>query len=492
MEKYLLLILFAVSATLNAQPENPGPYFAGWTSVTLQREGRTLNCRIYYPALSEGSETAIDNLHGPYPVVAFGHGFLMQTSYYLSTFRHLATHGYVVIAPQFPDTQHELLAYDLNFCVSYIKDMNTNPAHRFYNNIDTGAVGVSGHSMGGGASLIAAVHDSTILVAAPFAAAETTTPVIPRMYLIKGAVYLISAQNDGITPVFSTQLPMYQNALPVKVLPVLRGANHIKFIDVSAFDWTDPGGYMSRTEQLRLARRLLTSVFGLFLKKDTSYFKYAFGNIIGSDTSVMMTRELKPLKPLDFNLENTPDTLYTSSVTLKWHSTHSLNQYDTVKYTVVIAEDSLFNNPVEVTGLISDTAAVVQRSSGTYFWKVRAQTSPTAYTYSSNSGKIIIASPSFAQEDISVVNNLYLECYPNPSAGNINIRCSAPDNDVPVKLSVFDLLGREVVLLHSSYLTSGYYETEFDPGKINAPSGIYFVRLSCGKNAISQKIVLAR
>jgi len=347
--------------------------------------------------------------------------------------------------------------------------------------------------MGGGASLIAAVHDSTILVAAPLAAAETTTPVIPRMYLIKGAVFLISGQNDGVTPLYSTQLPMYQNALPVKALPVLRGANHIKFIDVSTFDWTDPIGYMTRTEQQRLARRYLTSVFGLFLKKDTSYFKYAFGNMINSDTSVMMTSELKPLQPLDFELVNTLDTIFTSSVSLTWHSTYSLNQNDTLRYTAVISTDSLFNNPVEIPVRNSDTNTTAQCSPGTYYWKVRAQTSPERYRYSRNKGKFVVAAPASANKDIPNGFNLYLQCYPNPSAGNINIEYSIPSSGLPVKLAVYDLLGREIALLVNAPVQSGKYEAKFNPRlNENSPSGIYFIRLSCGNKEITRKIILAR
>ena len=201
MKKLLLVsifyFLFLVVNCL-AQPNNKGPYEAGWTSATLNREGRALNTIIYYPSFVEGSETQIDTLHGPYQTIAFGHGFFMQNSYYISHFKHLASYGFVVIAPQFPDNNHLQLAYDLIFCVNYIKSQNSNSSSRFFNLIDITKSGLSGHSMGGGASLLASANDSTITVTAPLAAAETNPSAINVMNQIKGVVYLISAQNDGI------------------------------------------------------------------------------------------------------------------------------------------------------------------------------------------------------------------------------------------------------------------------------------------------------
>jgi hypothetical protein len=78
--------------------------------------------------------------------------------------------------------------------------------------------------MGGGASLLAAANDSTIDVVAPLAAAETNPSVISRMKQIKAVVYLITAQNDGITPPANHQIPMYNNALPIKAIPTLKGS----------------------------------------------------------------------------------------------------------------------------------------------------------------------------------------------------------------------------------------------------------------------------
>ncbi len=140
----------------------------------------------------------------------------MQNSNYISLYKHLTSYGYIVIAPQFPDVNHLQLAFDLLFCANLIKNQNKNPSSIFYRLVDTTKTGLSGHSMGGGASLLAAANDSTITVVAPLAA-ERNPSDIGVMNNIKSVFYLITAQNDGITPPQNHQIPMFNNAKPIKV-----------------------------------------------------------------------------------------------------------------------------------------------------------------------------------------------------------------------------------------------------------------------------------
>ena len=260
-------------------PDAAGPYDAGWRTVTVQRGNRTLDCRLYYPASTAGRNTAVLTGSGiaPFPMVAFGHGFFMQTSYYISYYEHLASHGYITIAPQFPDTQHDELALDLIACLDELRRAGTDPAHFLHGAVDTAKAAVSGHSMGGGASLLAASHDSRILVAAPMCPAETTPSVIGRMRQIAGAVCIIAGSADGITPVSVHQQPMYNASLPFKSLAVLQGGNHTRCMDVSAFDWTDPNGAMTRAQQQALTRRFMTAAFDYHLKADTCGGSYSYG-----------------------------------------------------------------------------------------------------------------------------------------------------------------------------------------------------------------------
>lgn len=276
--------------TLSAQPDPgaSGPFPHGWYTVTVTRDARSMSCRVYYPALLDGENAAIDTANGPYPVIAFGHGFLTLTSYYISVFERLSSHGFIVIAPQFTDTQHGELGKDLVTCLNYVKSLSRMPGDRFFGLVDTLKTGVSGHSMGGGASLLATLYDTTIVVSAPFVAAETTPSIIGSINTTKSWIYLISAQNDGITPPVSTQIPMYNNAPGNKALLTIKGANHTKFMDNSLLDWSDPRGYLSRPRQIYTSQKYLTAAMRYFLKGEDFYRRFVFGDSVAADTSVIL------------------------------------------------------------------------------------------------------------------------------------------------------------------------------------------------------------
>jgi dienelactone hydrolase len=494
--KTLMLLCLFLTSSLFSQPQNQGPYQSGWTSVTLNREGRNLNSIIYYPSFIEGNNAQIDTLNGPYQVISFGHGFFMQNSYYISLFKHLASYGYVVIAPQFPDVNHLQLGFDLIFCADYFKLQNQNADSRFYNLIDTAKVGLSGHSMGGGASLLAAANDSSITVAAPLAAAETNPSAISVMNQIKGVVYLISAENDGVTPVAANQFPMFNNALPVKALPVIKGGNHTKFLDTRLFDWTDPNGYLTPAQQLSTARKYLTSIFNLILKEDTAYFHYAFGNEAQNDTSILFQYQLKPIAPKSFNLISPNDSLIGPEITFIWNSTHSINLYDEVRYKLMISTDELFNNIIIQSDSITDTTFILEIQNGIYYWKVKAYTSDSTYIYS-NIYNFIVDIPTGRIDSKNHLYNFRLEQnYPNPfnPLTKINYTVHSEESlkeaSLPVSLKVFNILGNEVALLVNEVQSPGNYTVEFDGSSLS--SGVYFYKIEIGNKILHRKMILMK
>src|SRR5439155_25588765 len=102
-----------------ADPALRGPYAVGVTRRIFTRESsttgepRVLNTVVWYPAVagSEGPEPPLgrvlaepDRSGAPYPVLVFSHGFRggALDSGFLHT--HLASHGFVVVAPYHPQT----------------------------------------------------------------------------------------------------------------------------------------------------------------------------------------------------------------------------------------------------------------------------------------------------------------------------------------------------------------------------------------------------
>lgn len=78
---------------------------------------------------------------------------------------------------------------------------------------------------------------------------------------------------------------------------------------------------------------------------------------------------------------------------------------------------------------------------------------------------------------------------PNPVDGRANIRYEVPSNGW-IKLSVFDIPGREVSRLLNGYRSAGTYNREWDRGQL--ANGVYVLRLESERDSRSVGIILSR
>jgi predicted dienelactone hydrolase len=129
-----------------AQPTEAGPYSVARirAETTNPRTGHRLETDIYYPGLDD----ATDPRGGPYPALVFAHGFLAKAFMYAGNGRHLASWGYVVAIPDFPDEHAELRASDVGHLLSYLAAQNADEGSRFFQQIDARRFGLVGHSLG--------------------------------------------------------------------------------------------------------------------------------------------------------------------------------------------------------------------------------------------------------------------------------------------------------------------------------------------------------
>lgn len=189
-----------------------GPYPVGVTRVELfdEEQGRVQLTEVWYPAaesarglppagtetyLPEGLEEIAENAtiplvavrdadispDAPFPLIAFSHG--NGGVRYQNTFQceHMASHGYVVVAPDhegntFFDSsasQQELLVarpLDIIFLLDAFASFATDPESQFAGWVDPApGFGVTGHSFGAYTSLAAAEQDERIVAAMPLA-----------------------------------------------------------------------------------------------------------------------------------------------------------------------------------------------------------------------------------------------------------------------------------------------------------------------------------
>lgn len=81
--------------------------------------------------------------------------------------------------------------------------------------------------------------------------------------------------------------------------------------------------------------------------------------------------------------------------------------------------------------------------------------------------------------------------YPNPFNPSTKISFYLPHNSY-VKLTVYDILGREAKQLINNFMYSGSHEITFDAASDGLTSGIYFYRLKAGDNVSVKKMVLLK
>lgn len=239
------------------------------------RGNRSVPTEIYYPAVTGGDNVPCAS--GAFPVVAFGHGYLMTVAYYSYVWLGLVPAGYIVALPKtegevFPD--HLDLGQDLAFLVTRLQSEGANPGSFLYQHVGSTSA-VSGHSMGGGASFLAARENPAISAIVNLAAAETNPSAIDAATSITIPGLVISGSSDCVTPPPQHQIPMYEAmASDCKTWVGVTGASHCQFADDNFYCNLGEGGCpdptISRATQHAITLSLLLPFFDAILKNDAT------------------------------------------------------------------------------------------------------------------------------------------------------------------------------------------------------------------------------
>jgi dienelactone hydrolase len=232
MKRISLLVVFGLLVRFALADVYPVGHITH-TFTDLTRSNRAIETEIYYPAALSGDDQPVyaPNGNEQYPVVVFGHGFVMTVDAYDYVQQALAANGFIAA---FPKTEtgitpsHTDFAKDLAFVglavVALNEDLTSILHQRVLNN-----TAVMGHSMGGGAALLSFQYNPTIKTVFTLAAAETNPSAVSAATGISvPTVYLVGSQ-DCITPLADHQLPMYNATSPCKYLVNLTSGTHCQF-----------------------------------------------------------------------------------------------------------------------------------------------------------------------------------------------------------------------------------------------------------------------
>jgi dienelactone hydrolase len=275
------------------------PFSIGQTSVTYSdpdRNNRSIPTQIFYPAANSGSNVPVAG--GSFPVIVFGHGFVMSYSAYQFLWEALVPLGYIVALPTTEggfSPNHSALGLDLRFLVNRLKSEGQNPASLFYEHIaDSSAI--MGHSMGGGASFLACENFSGVSTMVTFAAAETNPSAIQAAQHISVPALVFSGSNDCVTPPPNHQLPMYNNlASGCKTFISITGGGHCFFADYNfncAFGEAtcSPSPTISRAQQHAIILNHLVPYFDYMLNGNTASW-ITFNNLLNNPSGITSSQE---------------------------------------------------------------------------------------------------------------------------------------------------------------------------------------------------------
>lgn len=361
--KHLVALIVAGFCTLGVVaegPEKPGPFPVGVTTIRMQDDSRTdpllnaprpLLVEVWYPAAESarnappakftdfflgGKDVQMNTIltlafrfnitemdrrfktlavrdadiaEGKFPLLVFSHGnggMRSQSTFWCD---HMASHGYIVVAPDHTRNacatsfNGKVIPYDnagrpqaaldrpkdVSFLIDQFERLNTDGTSKFNGHVDAENIGVAGHSFGGFTAMAAQAQDPRVDAIAPMAGVVpegVTSSHIPLLLFVATEDDTINEKgNAGARAFFdATKAPKY--------LVEFRDGGHYTFSDMEQINpnWGDGAGegkritngeplkYVSMDKAHALTNGYSTAFFDKFLKHDSAQEGYLAGN----------------------------------------------------------------------------------------------------------------------------------------------------------------------------------------------------------------------
>jgi dienelactone hydrolase len=201
------------------------------------------------PLRATGAYRDIPASSGRFPLVLFSHGlggYRTQSSFLMV---HLATWGFVVVAPEHPERglaavlAGEQLGDDsiatLRDVLVMLEEEDAKPGGPLEGRLDFDRVTVSGHSMGGAAAMVVAADEGIHAWFTMATLASGTTPGKPGL--------LMAGVADGVADIEQV-VEEFEKKDPPKRFVSLEGAGHLAFTDICTIS-RDQGGLLGLAQK---------------------------------------------------------------------------------------------------------------------------------------------------------------------------------------------------------------------------------------------------
>ena len=191
---------------------------------------RELRATVWHPS---------DNSGGPFPLIVYSHGFSSSREGGAYLGQHLASHGYVVVAANFPLTNMSApdrpwvldivnQPGDVSFLMDQMLQQSAEQGHMLYGMVDPERIGVTGISLGGMTSTLVAFHPTLgdDRVGAALSIAGPTRQFTERFFQHRDVPFLmLGGDIDALVPFESHAMPVLEKVPHAQLVTVINGSH---------------------------------------------------------------------------------------------------------------------------------------------------------------------------------------------------------------------------------------------------------------------------
>ena len=307
-------------------------------------------------------------------------------------------------------------------------------------------------------------------------------PVVLEMYGDFTGGACISGDWDPASWVFMSHIDQAQSSF----VHVVQLGDRVQWFNLERYAGSVGPGEVSRLETVFDATDLDTG----------QYFAELQFMHNASDQPVILPVEMRVIgahQPLNFRLHHPIDSSYTdtTSIFFNWFSSRDPNEGEEVSYIMWIRKDPDSTNVV-----LADTALTLElrdlfefRIPQSFTWWVKAASAGD--TVECNRRYTVTIDPTVGlSESPELPIEFCLEpVFPNPFNAQATVRYALPAPE-HVRLSVFDIRGREVALLVDGKFAAGHHSADWNAA--GYASGVYFCRIQAGDFVGIRKVILIR
>ena len=229
----MIRIICSISLVLSVFSVRSNPYRIGKFEAVFidsSRNNRLVSAEIFYPTHEQGNLPSTSG-NQKFPVIVFGHGFVMSWKAYQNLVSVIVPGGFVMAMVKTEkgiSPSHGQMAEDLAFLNRQIQILGNTGCSVLFDRIDSMTC-MMGHSMGGGCALLAASENQGIKSVVTLAACETRPSAIRNAAKISCPALFISGGDDRVTLPEKHQLPMFESiGSPKKVFISIIGGTHCR------------------------------------------------------------------------------------------------------------------------------------------------------------------------------------------------------------------------------------------------------------------------